>query len=155
MAPSRPAPGGVVRPAELRDRTAWAAMRHRLWDDFDPAELDSELAELDALGTAYQTFVAGAEGALIGFAEVAVRSVAEGCPPGPAAYLEGIWVEPEHRRRGVARALLAAAERWARERGLAHLGSDALLDNESSHAWHRASGFGEVVRLVVFTKPLG
>jgi aminoglycoside 6'-N-acetyltransferase I len=145
----------IVRPAEAADRPAWAAMRHRLWDDFDPAELDSELAELAALGTPYVTLVAEADGGLVGFAEVAVRSIAEGCPPGPAAYLEGIWVEPAHRRRGVARALLAAAETWARERGLAHLGSDALLGNEASHSWHRAAGFGEVVRLVVFNKPLG
>jgi aminoglycoside 6'-N-acetyltransferase I len=86
---------------------------------------------------------------------VSVRSVAEGCPPGPAAFLEGIWIEPEHRRRGVARALLAAAEAWARERGLSHLASDALLDNEASHAWHRAAGFAEEVRLVAFSKKLG
>ena len=151
-----PPPSGVtVRAATDRDRAAWAAMRHRLWDDFDPAELDAELAELAALATPYAALVAEAEGVLVGFAEVAVRSVAEGCPPGPAAYLEGIWVEPGHRRRGVARALLAAAEAWARQRGLAHLGSDALLDNEASHAWHRAAGFGEAVRLVVFNKPLG
>ena len=145
----------IVRPAKEADRQAWAAMRHRLWDDFDPAELEAELAELEALATPYATLVAESEGELVGFAEVSVRSVAEGCPPGPAAFLEGIWVEPEHRRRGVARALLAAAEAWARQRGLSHFGSDALLDNETSHAWHRAAGFGEVVRLVVFKKPLG
>jgi aminoglycoside 6'-N-acetyltransferase I len=145
----------IVRPAEAADRPAWAAMRHRLWDDFDPAELEAELAGLEALETPYVALVAEADGELLGFAEVSMRSVAEGCPPGPAAYLEGIWVEPEHRRRGVARALLAAAEAWARERGLTHLGSDALLDNAASHTWHRAAGFGEVVRLVAFAKPLG
>ena len=145
----------IVRPAQEADRPAWAAMRHLLWDDFDPAELEAELAELERLETPYVTLVAEAEDGLVGFAEVSVRSVAEGCPPGPAAYLEGIWVEPGHRRRGVARALLAAAESWARDRGLAHLGSDALLDNEASHGWHRAAGFGEVVRLVAFNKPLG
>ncbi len=130
-------------------------MRHRLWDDFEPAELEAELAELEALETPYVALIAESQDELVGFAEVSVRSVAEGCPPGPAAFLEGIWVEPEHRRRGVARALLAAAEAWARERGLSHLGSDALLDNQASHAWHRAAGFGEVVRLVAFSKKLG
>ncbi len=144
----------IVREANAADRPAWAAMRHRLWDDFDPAELDAELAELEASGTPYVTLVAEAEDRLVGFAEVGVRSVAEGCPPGSAAYLEGIWVEADWRRRGVARALLEAAEQWARDRGLAHFGSDALLDNEASHAWHRAAGFEEVVRLVAFQKPL-
>lgn len=151
----QPSESGVtVRTADDGDRAAWAAMRNRLWDDFDPAELEAELAGLAALETPYATLVAEADGRLVGFAEVSVRSVAEGCPPGPAAYLEGIWVEPGHRRGGVASALLAAAEAWARDRGLDHLGSDALLDNEASHAWHRAAGFAEVVRLVVFAKPL-
>jgi aminoglycoside 6'-N-acetyltransferase I len=129
-------------------------MRHRLWDDFDPAGLDAELGGLEALQTPYAILVADAESGLVGFAEVPVRSVAEGAPPGPAAYLEGIWVEPDRRRRGIARALLAAAEAWARGRGLAQLGTDALLDNELSHRWHRGAGFAEVERLVVFGKAL-
>jgi aminoglycoside 6'-N-acetyltransferase I len=136
----------IVRPAIAADFPAWAAMRRRLWPDCEPSELE---AEPPAFG-----LVAEAEGRLIGFAEASVRNYAEGAPPGPAAYLEGIWVEPEHRRRGVARALLAAVEAWARRQGLAHLGSDALLDNELSHRWHGAAGFGEVERLVVFGKSL-
>jgi aminoglycoside 6'-N-acetyltransferase I len=65
-----------------------------------------------------------------------------------------MFVEEPHRRRGIAGALLAAAERWTRYRGLGWLGSDALLDNHLSHAWHRAAGFAEVERLVVFGKRL-
>lgn len=130
-------------------------MRHRLWDDFEPRELDAEIEQLERLGTPYVVLVAETDdGGLAGFAEVGVRSVAEGCPAGPAGYLEGIWVEPRHRRSGVARLLLQAAEVWVLEQGLSHFGSDALIDNEASHAWHRAAGFEEVVRLVVFAKPL-
>ena len=136
----------IVRPAAAADFPAWAAMRRRLWPDCEPAELERELPLLG--------LVAEADGRLIGFAEASVRTYAEGAPPGPAAYLEGIWVEPEWRRRGVARALLASVEAWARREGLSHLGSDALLDNEMSHRWHAAAGFGEVERLVVFGKPL-
>src|SRR5687768_16020926 len=139
----------IVRPATEGDFAAWAAMRRRLWPDADPAELERELP--GAPGTL--GLVAEEEGRLIGFAEAAVRDYAEGAA-GPAAYLEGIWVEPECRRRGVARALLAAVERWALAQGLGHLGSDALLDNEVSHRWHAAAGFAEVERLVVFGKPL-
>jgi aminoglycoside 6'-N-acetyltransferase I len=141
----------IVRTATKADFPAWAAMRARLWPGEDPVELERELA---AAIPAITGWVAEEEGRLIGFAEASVRSVAEGAPPGPAAYLEGIWVEPERRRGGVARALLAAVERWARRQGLVHLGSDALLDNEVSHRWHRRAGFEEVERLVVFGKPL-
>jgi aminoglycoside 6'-N-acetyltransferase I len=58
------------------------------------------------------------------------------------------------RRQGVGRALLAAAEAWARAMGHSEIGSDALLDNVVSHRAHVASGYAEVVRLVVFRKAL-
>lgn len=141
----------IVRPATAADVPAWAAMRRRLWPDADADELESELAGLDP---ALLNLVAEEDGRLIGFAEASIRSVAEGGPPGPAAYLEGIWVEPGDRRRGVAAALLAVVEQWGRAQGLSHLGSDALLGHEASHRWHEAVGFGEVERLVVFGKTL-
>jgi aminoglycoside 6'-N-acetyltransferase I len=136
----------IVRPATAADFPAWAAMRRSLWPDCEEDELERQPPRLG--------LVAEEEGRLVGFAEASVRSVAEGGPPGPAAYLEGIWVEPGRRRRGVARALLAAVEGWARRNDLAWLGSDARLDNPLSHDWHRGSGFEEVERLVVFGKPL-
>ncbi len=125
-------------------------MRARLWPDEDPEELAGELADIRET-----VFVAEAEGALIGFIEIGVRSYAEGGPLTPSPYVEGIWVEPEQRRRGVARAMLQAAERWATNKGFTYLGSDALLDNELSHAWHKGAGFAEVERIVIFGKPLG
>lgn len=136
----------IVRPAIEADVEAWTAMRLRLWPDAGPHEL--------ARAPRPTALVAEEEGRLIGFAEASVRSVAEGGPDGPAAYLEGIWVEPDRRRRGVARALLAGVEAWALAQGLAWLGSDALLDNADSHAWHGRVGFDEVERLVVFGKRL-
>jgi aminoglycoside 6'-N-acetyltransferase I len=130
-------------------------MRSRLWPDADPAELESELPGLAALDPPYEALVAADDhGRILGFIELWVRSYAEGAPSGPAAYVEGLWVEPESRRKGVGRAMLAAAEDWARARGLVHLASDALLDNQLSHDWHKAVGFSEVERIVVFGKPL-
>jgi aminoglycoside 6'-N-acetyltransferase I len=144
----------IVRQAANADFPAWAAMRRKLWPDQDPAELESELAQVTAMEPPYTGFVAEEHGRLIGFIEVWVRGYAEGAPVGPAAYVEGLWVEPEHRRRGVARAMLEAAEQWARARGLGYIGSDALIDNDLSHAWHKAAGFAEIERLVVFGKKL-
>ena len=129
-------------------------MRTKLWPEADPRELESELAGLFALDPPYVVYIAEDAGRQIGFIELWVRSYAEGGPPEPSAYVEGLWVDPDHRRSGVATALLSEGEAWARRKGFKWLGSDAELANRDSHAWHRAAGFRTVERLVVFGKPL-
>jgi aminoglycoside 6'-N-acetyltransferase I len=66
----------------------------------------------------------------------------------------GLVRRPEHRRAGIGRRLVQAAEGWARERGCTEMGSDADLSNGVSHTAHRALGYGEVARLVLFSKKL-
>ena len=144
----------IVRAVADADHPAWAAMRTKLWPEADPRELESELAGLFALDPPYVVYIAEDAGRQIGFIELWVRSYAEGGPPEPSAYVEGLWVDPDHRRSGVATALLSEGEAWARRKGFKWLGSDAELANRDSHAWHRAAGFRTVERLVVFGKPL-
>jgi aminoglycoside 6'-N-acetyltransferase I len=48
--------------------------------------------------------------------------------------------------------LIAAAEKWTRERGLTEIASDAELENETSIRAHKALGFQETFRLVHFLK---
>jgi ribosomal protein S18 acetylase RimI-like enzyme len=58
-------------------------------------------------------------------------------------YLSRLSVHPDHRRRGIARALIAEAEREARRRrlGLLHLGTRLVL--EDNRRLFRACGFQE------------
>jgi aminoglycoside 6'-N-acetyltransferase I len=91
----------------------------------------------------------------VGFAELNIRPYAEGCTSDRVAYLEGWYVRPEARRRGLGAALIAAAERWALGWGCSELASDALYDNTVSHAAHRALGFEEVETIRCFRKSLG
>ncbi len=72
----------------------------------------------------------------------------------PVAFLEGIYVRPEFRRRGVARLLCQAAQRWGRSRECTELASDALIDNTVSHSMHHGLGFQETERVVYFRKDL-
>lgn len=144
----------IVRPVTDADHPAWAAMRSKLWPEADSRELESELVGMFALDPPYTVYIAEADGRQVGFIELWVRSYAEGGPPEPAAYVEGLWVDDDHRRQGVASALLAKAEEWARAKSFKWLGSDAELLNAQSHAWHKAAGFRQVERLVVFGKPL-
>jgi aminoglycoside 6'-N-acetyltransferase I len=96
----------------------------------------------------------GPGGRVIGFAEVSRRLYAEGCESSPVGFLEGWYVVPERRHQGVGRALVEAAERWARELGCTEFASDALAENLDSAAAHRALGFQEVEVIRCFRKDL-
>src|SRR4051812_31812231 len=136
-----------IRPAERRDLPAWAAMRHALWPEESAA---GHLAELEAwfLKPKFHGFMAEQDGRLAGFAELYEREFANGCESQPVPFLEGIWVEEGLRRRGVARALLAAAEAWCKAQGYSELGSDALVENAGSIRAHGAWGLQAIERTV-------
>jgi len=101
-------------------------------------------------------FVADADGKVIGFIEVGLRSHADGCDARHAvAFVEGWYVESEHRGKGAGRALMRAAEDWARSQGCREMASDTWLDNAASERAHEALGFEVVDRCVHFKKALG
>jgi aminoglycoside 6'-N-acetyltransferase I len=139
-----------IRRYEPADRREYQRMRQELWPDSTDADNDSWLARADAA-----TFLALRDDAsLCGFVEVGSRPYAEGCETSPVGYIEGWWVAPDMRKQGTGRALLRAAEDWARGMGYTEMGSDALLDNKVSHESHGRCGYLEVERLVTFRKPL-
>ena len=132
----------------------WVVLRCALWPDEDHEVMAREapvmLAQPDGL------VLLALEGDVVaGFAEAAIRrDYVNGCETSPVAFVEGIYVVPDQRGRGVARALITAVEDWALEQGLKELASDALLDNARSHAMHQALGFAETERVVYFRKVL-
>lgn len=144
----------VIRRALPADAVACLRLRVALW----PAMTESEgLAETAAILAATNQAIFLAEtprGEPVGFAEVGLRSVAEGCSTTPVGFLEGWYVRPEARHRGVGRRLLEAGEAWAREQGCTEMGSDTEIENVASQEAHQRLGFEIVARLVAFRKPL-
>src|SRR5688572_14118799 len=146
-------PDFLVRPVRNSDARAWADMRTTLWPH---GTLGEHAREIDALletgptDRAATLVAEGRDGELLGFVELSVRNYAEDCDTDRVGYCEGWYVKPEHRRSGVGRALMAAGVAWARARGCTEFASDALLENELSHAAHKALGFEETCRIVCF-----
>ena len=147
-----------IRPAERRDAEHWIDLRHALWPDQPRDELAAEAyAYLNGRGFMLETVLIAIDNDLkraIGMAELSLRPYAEGCSTTPVAFLEGWFVSPDHRGRGVGRALIAAAEAWARGRGCREFASDTTLDNAASAVAHTALGFEEVEQIRCFRKPL-
>lgn len=144
-----------VRPVAPADSDAWVRMRCALWPEGSEVEHRREVARFFAgeLRDPLQALIAiDGAGRPLGFAELSIRSYAEDCLTDRVAYLEGWYVVPESRRRGVGGALVRAAEEWARAQGCAEFASDALLDNHVSAAAHTALGFQETVQLRCFRK---
>jgi aminoglycoside 6'-N-acetyltransferase I len=130
-------------------------MLARLHTDQGVEDFEREIAAFTKLPEPYVCFLAFSDDREpIGMIDARVRNYAEGAPNLRAAYVEDLWVDPEHRRAGVARALLGAVEGWARAEGVDWLGSDTTPDNQLSRDWHRKMGFDEVEQLVVFGKRL-
>jgi aminoglycoside 6'-N-acetyltransferase I len=144
-----------IRPASPIDAAAWLRMRCALWPEGSESEHGDEISRFFAgqLRDPLQALlVFDHSGTAFGFAELSIRPYAEDCVTDRVAYLEGWYVIPEFRRQGAGRALVRAAEEWARAQRCAEFASDALLDNDVSAAAHRALGFEETVQIRCFRK---
>ena len=137
----------TVRLAQPTDAAAWLQLRHALWPEGSEAEHREEIERFFAGDAREPLAVLLAEDGArfpVGLAELSIRTYAEGCLSDRIAYLEGWFVAPESRGRGIGRALIAAAEEWSRSQGCSEFASDAQPENEVSAAAHRALGFTEV-----------
>jgi aminoglycoside 6'-N-acetyltransferase I len=89
----------------------------------------------------------------IGFSHCSLRNdYVEGTHGGTVGYLEGVYVLPEYRKKGVAKTLVDHCERWVKEKGCKEFASDCQLNNDGSYAFHMRIGFKEVNRMICFTK---
>lgn len=61
------------------------------------------------------------------------------------AEISDVGVRPEWRRRGVARALVLAAQQWVRERGVARIEIQVAAGNREGQAFWRAMGYGHLM----------
>lgn len=146
-----------IETASIQHLGKWAALRAELWPE---ESIEEHRAELDnALAAPHRDRVAfvaiGGGGEVAGFAEASIRrDYVNGCGTSPVAFLEGMYVRPDHRHAGTARMLCEAVENWGSATGCTELGSDADIENEEGHAFHAAIGFEETERVIFYRKAL-
>ncbi|MEQ8518441.1 MAG: GNAT family N-acetyltransferase [Cytophagales bacterium] len=90
-----------------------------------------------------------------GFAVFSIRQdYVEGAKSSPTGYLEGIFVEENFRKKGIAKAIMKRGESWCKEMACSQIGSDTWLSDAESRQFHKKVGFWEEDELVHFLKDL-
>ena len=135
-----------VRQAQAADWETLRQLRLRALADAPDAfasTLEAEVAFPDEVwrqraegGPASATVIAREGGVDVGL----VRVFAEPDVPG-RMHLVSMWVDPNYRRRGVARALVAQAVRWAAERGAREVSLWVADHNTAARRLYEQLGF--------------
>jgi aminoglycoside 6'-N-acetyltransferase I len=146
--------------AQISHQNEIAKMCALLWTETSIEEHRQEIGRLLTFGM-YGTLPGmilisyREEGTPNGFLQVGLRSHADGCdPPQPIGFVEGWFVYEQFRGQGIGKALMRAAESWARNHGCKEMASDTWIDHAGSKNAHEALGFEIVDRCINFRKEL-
>lgn len=124
-----------------------------LWPDCSPEEESINYRNVIGSKEA-QCFLVRDGDQYVAFLHVGIRhDYVEGSAGSPVAYIEGVYVFPEYRQRGVGKLLFRSAEDWAQQKGLRQIASDTEADNSRSIQLHRSAGYQES-HIVCFIKDL-
>jgi GNAT superfamily N-acetyltransferase len=140
----------TIRPAHPADAAALADLTTQLGYPTQAAELAERLAMLD--GEDHALFVAaGDDDQPLGWIHVAIEV---GLEHGRAAVIRGLVVDERQRNAGIGVALLAAGERWARDRGVGRMVVRSRVVRERAHRFYEREGYSLEKTSHSFSKPL-
>ncbi len=144
----------IMKKAAIDDAEAVAGLAIKMWKSNTMEGLSEEFRDYISRGDSV-VVLAVLEDCAVGFAQCGLRhDYVEGTETSPVGYLEGIFVEEDHRNNGFAKEMLDACQRWAKEQGCTEFASDCELVNEDSLKFHLKMGFEEANRIICFTKKL-
>ena len=137
----------MIVPVDKNNEPDWLALCVALWPDYTV----EEILCLKAEGKFPSDFLYIKGTKTVGFISLALRhDYVAGTHSSPVGYIEGIYIVPECRRRGIAKKLVEHAKAWTLEQECRELASDVLFGNDESLAFHKKVGFQEAHTVVCF-----
>ncbi len=141
----------LIRSATLDDAAEVARLSAQLGYPADVAVFADRLDRILPLRTHAVLVCEGENGRLAGFIGLERRLTVEA---GDKAEVVGLVVDADARRSGAGRRLIAAAEDWARARGLLELFLRSNVVRPEAHAFYPALGFERSKTQHVYRKAL-
>lgn len=141
----------MIRAASIADAAEIARLSAQLGYPADVAVFADRLERLLARPTHALLVCDGGDGRLAGFVGLEQRLTVES---GDRAEIVGLVVDARVRRGGTGRRLVAAAEDWARARGIDELFLRSNVARQEAHAFYPALGFERSKTQHVYRKPL-
>ena len=145
-----------IKIASEEDKPEWLKLRMALWPDVSKEIHEKEISEMLSKPERFITFIAcDFPNHSIGFLEASIHEIIdEGCVVKNIGYIEGWYIEPEYRKKGIGAELVKTAEKWASEKGLKEMAVDTNLDNIQSQSAYQALGYKEKDRFILYRKVL-
>ncbi len=145
----------MIKPCFSPQDADWLALRAALWPEAQN-HLE-QMAKAQSDPDSYGVYLAYSDaGEAVGFVEIGLRhEPIGGIKSAPVGYLEALYVQPESRRQGIARELLAVAEEWAQFAGCEVLVSGVSLDDKQGRERHASLGFEAGEKVVFYCKRVG
>ncbi len=138
-----------LRTITRSDFTEWQQMRkalyHNMEDEFDDQEMDRIVDNPQ-----WQCMFVKFSDTNIGFVELSLRNIVDGCLGSPVPYIEGIYLKPDYQGLGYGHKVIELLKKRSIERGYHELAADTELDNPNAQKFFTSMGFKETYRTIGF-----
>ena len=124
------------------------AVYNSVTDEFHEIEMNKIFCDIDW----FCYFLSNGNNQTIGLVELSSRNIVDGCLSSPVAYIEGLYIEEQHRGKGIGKEVIDAIHDWCKQKGFTELAADTELENIDAQKYFKAVGFKETYRVVEFCK---